>query len=101
VLSLGNNQIKDYQGVITYLKKLNNKLEVLTLMGNECSKDSIVKLFAIAFLDKLKYFDYELIDKTLRLQAFEKFDDQIKEEETKKQSTEKNDESNDQNKERV
>jgi hypothetical protein len=90
--------IKDYQGekgVITYLKNLNNKLEVLTLMGNECSKDSSLKLYAIAFLDKLKYYDYELIDKTIRGQAFDKFEDLIKDEEAKKQSSEKNDENND------
>ena len=68
-------------------------------MGNECSKDSALKLYAIAFLDKLKYYDYELIDKTIRGQAFDKFEDQIKEDEAnqaqKKQNGEKNDENSD------
>jgi Leucine-rich repeat (LRR) protein len=74
VLSLGNNKIKNFSGedgFVPYLKSLNNNLEVLTLMGNECAKTNTVdyKSFTVAFLSKLKYLDYELIDKSLRITA--------------------------------
>lgn len=66
VLSLGNNLIESYIGednVIFYLRSLNNRLEVLTLMGNKCATDNPTnyKLYAIAFLPQLKYLDYEVI----------------------------------------
>lgn len=72
VLSLGNNLIKNYNGedgIVPYLRSLNNKLEVLTLMGNDCAKHNAFeyKYYTVAFLEKLKYLDYELIDKSLRI----------------------------------
>lgn len=84
VLSLGCNLFTQYVQVIEYLKSFSHNIQVLTLKGNECAstKDEYRK-YVVAFLQNLKYLDYEVIDQGLREAALEKHKDEIKEVDTK------------------
>ncbi len=89
VLSLGNNLIQNYQGddnLVFYLRNLNCKLEVLTLMGNKCATENNTKYkyYVVAFLPQLKYLDYELIDKGVRDKAYLDHEQDIKDEDGKR-----------------
>ena len=69
VLSLGSNKFTDFVEPIRYLYNLRlQNLQVLKMSENPFSKtkDHESKLYAIAFLSKLKYLDYELIDDEAR-----------------------------------
>ena len=68
VLSLGNNLIQSHSEVVDYLRKIENKLEVLTLMGNPCIKENEneYRMRVVAYLPKLKYIDYSVIEKEFR-----------------------------------
>ena len=48
-------------------------------MGNPCAKDNEVDYhnYMIAFLQKLKYLDYKVIDKEARAQAIDKHREDI------------------------
>ena len=48
------------------------------------TKDQEYKLYAIAFLSKLKYLDYELIDDEARTKAIEKHREEFNEQEAQK-----------------
>ena len=64
VLSVGLNEIADLEGSVKYLHKLRNNLEVLKIKDNAFRETSEkeYKSRIIAYLSKLKYLDYELIE---------------------------------------
>jgi hypothetical protein len=79
ILSLGSNKIERYDTAIIYLRSLKNNLEVLKISDNPFSKynETEYKQYAIAYLSKLKFLDYELIDEEVREKAREKYKDEI------------------------
>lgn len=82
VLSLGSNKIGDYGEAIKYLYNLRlPNLQVLKMADNPFykAKESEYKNYAIAFLRKLKYLDYELIDEETRSSAQEKHREEFNE----------------------
>ena len=86
VLSLGSNKITDYQDAIKYLYNLKlPNLQVLKLADNLFYKNKEIeyKNYAVAFLKKLKYLDYELIDDETRGLASEKHREELSEQEAK------------------
>ena len=87
VLSLGKNKIKSYESVITYLREIPNKLEVLTLEGNPCTTKDIEYLwYVIAYLSNLKYLDYHVIKQEDRDRAIEKHREDIVERDNQKEA---------------
>ena len=70
-------------------------------MGNKCATDNnaYYKLYVVAFLPQLKYLDYELIDKGLRDKAYEKHEEEIKDEDGKRAQLASQDENQEINKE--
>lgn len=84
VLSLGSNKILDFVEAIKYLYNLRlPNLQVLKMADNPFykTKEAEYKNFAIAFLKKLKYLDYELIDDETRNYATEKHREEFNEQE--------------------
>ena len=82
VLSVGSNKITDYLEAVQYLYKLQfPKLQVLKMVDNPFYKTKEVefKIYALAFLRKLKYLDYELIVEEDRGVAIEKHKEEINE----------------------
>lgn len=82
VLSLGSNKINDYVEAIRYLYNLRfSNLQVLKMADNPfCKhKEAEYRYYAIAFLKKLKYLDYELIDEETRNNASEKHREEFQE----------------------
>jgi hypothetical protein len=79
VLSVGQNQISDYQEAIEYLYGMKNKLQVLKMADNPFykNKEAEYRQYAIAFLGNLKYLDYELIDEETREKALEKHKEEL------------------------
>lgn len=71
-------------------------------MGNKCATDNPTnyKLYAIAFLPQLKYLDYEVIQKGDWERAYEKHEEEIKDEDNKKAQKLSQDENSEINKER-
>ena len=87
VISLGKNKIKSYESVITYLREIPNKLEVLTLEGNPCTTKDIEYLwYVIAYLNNLKYLDYHVIKQEDRDRAIEKHREDIVERDNQKEA---------------
>jgi Leucine-rich repeat (LRR) protein len=87
VLSLGSNKITDYGEAIKYLYNLRfPNLQVLKMADNPFYKlkEAEYRYYAIAFLRKLKYLDYELIDEETRSNAQEKHREEFNEQETAK-----------------
>lgn len=87
VLSLGSNKIMDYMEAIKYLYNLRlPNLQVLKMADNPFFKlkEAEYKNYAIAFLKKLKYLDYELIDDETRNTATEKHREEFNEQEAQK-----------------
>ena len=64
VLSVGANCMKSLDDAVRYLFQLRNNLEVLKINQNEFKEqgDKEYKGRIIAYLSKLKYLDYELIE---------------------------------------
>ena len=82
ILSLGKNRIKSYDQVVSYVRDIPNKLEVLTLDDNPCTqKDNKEEytLYVIAYLSNLKYLDYHLIKQEQRDAAIDKHREDIDE----------------------
>ena len=80
LLSIGSNELDHHDESIRYLKTLDNNLEVLKIKGNKFKdmqgEGKSYKQLTIAFLQNLKYLDYELIDQKEREDAIaEKRDD--------------------------
>jgi hypothetical protein len=89
VLSLGENRIKSYENVVTYLRDIPNKLEVLTLEGNPCIKKDNkeeYQLYVYAYLEKLQYLDYHIIKQENRNTALEKHREDIDERDNQKEA---------------
>lgn len=87
VLSLGSNKILDHVDAIRYLYNLRlPNLQVLKMADNPFFKTKEIEYrnYAIAFLKKLKYLDYELIDEELRNTATEKHREEFQEFEASK-----------------
>ena len=78
VLSVGKNLIDDHEIAIRCLQSLKNNLEVLKMADNKFPPHAHedYKQFAIAFIRKLQYLDYDLIDVDTRERANEKYKDQ-------------------------
>lgn len=82
VLSLGSNKIADYVEAVRYLYNLRlPNLQVLKMADNPFykHKEAEYRYYAIAFLKKLKYLDYELIDEETRNNAIEKHREEFSE----------------------
>lgn len=89
VLSLGENRIKSYENVVTYLRDIQNKLEVLTLEGNPCIKKDNkeeYQIYVYAYLEKLQYLDYHIIKNEQRNAALEKHREEIDERDNTKEA---------------
>jgi Leucine-rich repeat (LRR) protein len=87
VLSLGSNKILDYVEAIRYLYNMRlGNLQVLKMADNPFYKLKEVEYrqYAICFLQKLKYLDYELIDEETRTSAIEKHKEEFSEQEQQK-----------------
>ena len=87
VLSLGSNKILDHVEAIRYLYNLRlPNLQVLKMADNPFFKTKEIEYrnYSIAFLKKLKYLDYELIDEELRNTASEKHREEFQEQEAQK-----------------
>ena len=86
ILSVGHNKILDYVEAIKYLNNLKNRLQVLKMADNPFYKlkEAEYRQFAIAFLNNLKYLDYELIDDETREKALEKHKEELQELEVQK-----------------
>ena len=93
ILSLGKNKIRSYDQVVSYLRDIPNKLEVLTLDDNPCTqKDNKEEytLYVIAYLSNLKYLDYHLIKQEQRDAAIDKHREDIDERSNSKETDSKN-----------
>ena len=64
VLRLGNNQISN-KACIIYLRKL-AKLRTLSLKGNPVTKTKDFDGYVAAFLPKLMYFEFKMVDERMR-----------------------------------
>lgn len=87
MLSLGSNKITDYVEAIRYLYNLRlPNLQVLKMADNPFYKlkEAEYRYYAIAFLKRLKYLDYELIDDETRNNATEKHREEFNEQEAQK-----------------
>jgi len=71
VLSVGSNEIQSLEASVKYLHKLKNNLEVLKMIDNAFkeSGEKDYKGKIIAYLNKLQYLDYELIETKEREKA--------------------------------
>ena len=72
VLSVGANCMRDLDGAVRYLFGLRNNLEVLKINQNDFKEGTSEKEYKgriIAYLSKLKYLDYELIEHKEREKA--------------------------------
>jgi hypothetical protein len=70
VLSIGNNEITELDQ-LRLLRKFKN-LRVLTLKGNPVCAEDDCRHTVLAFVDQLKYLDYELIDPRQVKEAYDK-----------------------------
>lgn len=77
ILSLGHNQITDLKQ-INYLRKFKN-LRCVCLEGNAVCKLDSYKPHVLAYLTKLKYLDYMLVDQKAVVQARESYQDELSE----------------------
>lgn len=75
VLSVGNNQIDSLDESVKYLHCLRNNLEVLKICGNTFKEtgEKEYKRRIIAYLRRLKYLDYQLIDAEERDKALDDY----------------------------
>lgn len=90
VLSLGNNRIES----LNSLKTLRSFpcLQVVQLSGNPMCKDTDYKIFPLAFLKHLRYFDYQLVEQSSVVAAKEQFQDFLQDLEEKENLEEKSSE---------
>ena len=75
MLSVGNNDIQDLDKSVKYLNGLRNNLEVLKITGNAFKEtgDKEYKRKIIAYLCRLKYLDYQLIDQEEKDKALDDY----------------------------
>lgn len=77
VLSVGKNKIEKLDSMLTYLKKLKNRLQVLKIEDNpfksedKNNKENAYRNKTIAWLKDLKYLDYKIIQDEERTAALE------------------------------
>ena len=93
VFSFGKNAVRSYDDAVRYLKKLNNKLQVLNMEDNPYvytgTSDRDYKFFTICMLRGLKYLDYKLITDVQRKQAQLKYEETVMEIEQQENNKEK------------
>ena len=93
LFSVGSNELSNFDESIKYLKTLDNNLEVLKIKGNKFKdmqgEGKNYKQLTIAFLQRLKYLDYELIDPKEREEAISEKRDDIQSFATSDQNEEK------------
>ena len=81
VLSVGNNELDSLEFNIKYLSGLKNNLEVLKIRGNKFKETQQegkdYKQYTIAYLQNLKYLDYELIEEKERDAAIDNHKDEM------------------------
>ena len=75
VLSVGNNDIQDIEKSVRYLSSLRNNLQVLKINGNAFNDTSEkdYKRKIIAYLSRLQYLDYQLIDQEEKDKALDEY----------------------------
>jgi hypothetical protein len=74
-LSLGNNRIASVDQVIK-LREMKS-LRMLTIAGNPVMNDGENRLITLAYLEKLEYLDYCLVDKAEKHAAREAYHDEL------------------------
>merc|ERR1711976_1095585 len=77
VFSIGNNDLKQLDN-ITYLRRFKH-LQTLNLSGNPICEQEEYKRFVIAYLPKLEYLDYRLVDEASKQAAYEKYEIAVQE----------------------
>lgn len=83
MLSVGRNKIDKLEGMLQYLKKLKNRLQVLKIEENpfkseeKNNKDSLSRNKTIAYLKDLKYLDYRIISDEERQAANDEMKEQL------------------------
>ena len=68
VLRLGNNKICN-KACIIYLRKL-SKLRTLSLKGNPITRYKDFEGYVAAFLPKLMYYEFKMVDERVRLETW-------------------------------
>ncbi|CAG5132951.1 unnamed protein product, partial [Candidula unifasciata] len=79
IFSIGNNEIKDAKDII-YLRQF-PKLKTLNFGINPVCAQENFRWYLLAFLPKLEFLDYQLLDSRLKSKAREIFADEVKEQE--------------------
>lgn len=74
-LSVGRNKISKLENLL-YLRQF-KALRLVTLEGNPVCKDPEYRMFVLAYLDRLKYLDYALVDAGEVISAREQFQDEL------------------------
>ncbi|GBG31896.1 Dynein regulatory complex subunit 3 [Hondaea fermentalgiana] len=87
-LSVGSNKINKLENLL-YLRQF-KKLRLVTLEGNPVCNDPEYRMFVLAYLDRLKYFDYALIEANEVVSAREQFQDELLEAQERDQLEEVN-----------
>lgn len=86
VLSLGNNLLKDLEGLM-YLRPFQS-LRLINFAGNPISQDPEYRSYVLSHIKNLKYLDYRLVQQEAVLQAKEQYQDEMIELEEKEEAEE-------------
>ncbi|CAK8990116.1 Dynein regulatory complex subunit 3 (Flagellar-associated protein 134) [Durusdinium trenchii] len=74
-LSIGQNKINKLENLL-YLRQFKN-LRLVTLDGNPVCKDPEYRMFVLAYLEKLQYLDYAMVEQSEVISAREQFQDEL------------------------
>mmetsp|Transcript_11351 Transcript_11351/g.39436 ORF Transcript_11351/g.39436 Transcript_11351/m.39436 type:complete len:311 (+) Transcript_11351:55-987(+) len=74
-LSLGNNQIAALDSVVKL--RAFKKLQLLNLEGNPVSKEGEYRMYVLAYLHDLTYFDFSMVLKAETVAAREQYQDEL------------------------
>ncbi|CAL1542806.1 unnamed protein product [Lymnaea stagnalis] len=77
VFSIGNNEIKDIKDIL-YLRRF-PKLKTLNINNNPVCQEENFRLYVAAFLPKLEFLDYRLLDQQTKTVAYDKYQNQVEE----------------------
>ncbi|XP_059139602.1 dynein regulatory complex subunit 3-like isoform X2 [Physella acuta] len=81
VFSIGNNEIKDIKDILN-LRSF-TKLKTLNIGNNPVCQEENFKLYVAAFLPNLEFLDYRLLDQQTKVAAYEKYQNQVEEQNDK------------------
>lgn len=75
-LSIAKNQIHD-KDIVYILRKNHPHLGMLTIFDNPVCQDRLFRYMALAFLDKLQFYDYRMIKDDERQNAIDKYNEKL------------------------